>query len=334
MAKKKLIGFEIGSYKMKMALCENGVVEDYVNVKVPDNLVKDDEIVSWEAMADFIKETLEEHKMAAKEAAIALPDKLTYIARMTMPLMTIDQLKVNLPFEFHDYITEDIDKYYYDYSVISIDHEAVNGKGEMDPMGVAVQKETIDKYKTMFRRAGLRLTLAAPEASAYRNIIKDYEEVHNITEKKDYAILDLGHRTIKLYFFTKGEFEVTRYMEPGCSSLITAAADKDAVDEHIAQINAENNKDGVLSSDPLNDIYGQIGVEIMRVMNFYGFNHPDNDLDKIYYCGGGANIRPLIDSISEAAGYQMVSIGELITDDTALKNEIVQGPQALGIVWE
>jgi type IV pilus assembly protein PilM len=333
MAKKKLMGIEIGNYRMKIALCNNGVIENYVNVQVPDNMVRDDEIVSWEAMADFIKETVAENGLSCKNAAIALPDKLTYIAHINMPLMTIDQLRVNLPFEFHDYITEDVDKYYYDYSVINIDRDEETGKGNMDLMGVAVSKDTIEKYKTMCRRAGLRATLIAPEIAAFRNIIKDYEEVNGITEKRDYAILDIGHRTIKLVFFTKGEFEITRIMEPGCHAIMDSMAEARNVDIHIAQMDAENDPK-LFDDESLSDLYGQMAVEIMRVMNFYGFNHPDSSLDKIYYCGGGSNIKGLIDAVVETAGYPLVSISELITDKTELKDKIVSGPQALGIVWE
>ena len=109
-----------------------------------------------------------------------------------MPAMTVDQLKINLPYEFHDYITEDKDKYFYDYAVINKTSDTDGNLTEMELMAVAAPKETINQYKTLFRRAGLRLTLIAPDYSAIRNIIKDYEEVNAVKEPG--GLCSLGYR--------------------------------------------------------------------------------------------------------------------------------------------
>lgn len=334
MASKKLIGIEIGNYRMSMAVCDNGNLQQFVNVKLPDNLVRENEIVSWEAMADFLKEVIDENKISAKNVAMILPSRNAYVRRVTMPAMTVDQLRVNMPYEFHDYITEDMDKYNYDYSLIEMINDEEGKPKEMDMMLVAAPKEIIEKYKTMLRRAGLRLALIAPEVFAFKNIIKDYEEANHVEEKKDYAILDIGHSDLRLHFFTGGEFEITRIMEPGCNVIASYLADKTGQDAHIAQMNEESNKDNVVEDDALVDLYNQMAVEIMRVLNFYNFNHPGNNLDKIYYCGGGSRIKPLIAEIASMIEVELVSISELITDKTPFMDELILGPQSLGIVWE
>ena len=333
MAKEKIMGVEIGSYSMKLAVCTDGFLDDYVCVPLPDNMVMEDHIVSWEALADFIKETASEHKLSCKNVALCLPDRVTYIVRMTMPLMTVDQLKINLPYEFHEYIPEDMDKYIYDYSVIGISGEPDSKQREMDIMAVAAPKDEIDNYRTMFRRAGFRLTIAAPTVSAFRNIIKDYEFENDITEKRDYAILDIGQNSVKLHFFTRGVYDVTRMMEPGCSAFVDAIAEKNSVDPHIAQLDLLNNKDNIQYSDELGEKYSSMAVEIMRVLNFYGFNHPDSTLKKIHYCGGGSQIKPLLAVIEEMADYKLESIRELLVDSDEMTDDAIACAQALGIVW-
>ena len=74
-------------------------------------------------------------------------------------------------------------------SLIHISSDTDGNLTEMELMAVAAPKETINQYKTLFRRAGLRLTLIAPDYSAIRNIIKDYEEVNAVKEPGDYACL-------------------------------------------------------------------------------------------------------------------------------------------------
>lgn len=331
---KKILGIEIGNCRLKIAICSESNLERLITADVPDNLVQEDEIVSWEAMAEFIKEVIKENKIAVKNAAVVIPEKLVYTKHVVMPAMTVDQLRVNLPYEFHDYITEDKDKYFYDYAVINKTSDSEGNFTEMELMAVAAPKELINQYKTMFRRAGLRLVLIAPDYSAVRNIIKDYEEVNAVQEPGDYAILDIGHKTVKLYFFTRGEYEITRVMEEGCEELDRHIAEAFNVDEHIARIYKETNKDDILHDPGCEEIYSQMAVEVMRVLNFYNFNHPDNKLDALYYCGGGALIRPLIEAIEGATEVNVVSLDQLLTDKYEDTAKILMGPQALGITWE
>ncbi len=37
---------------------------------------------------------------------------------LRLPLMTEEQLRLNLPYEFHDYIGDEMDKYVFDYAMI------------------------------------------------------------------------------------------------------------------------------------------------------------------------------------------------------------------------
>lgn len=331
---KKILGIEIGNCRLKIAICSDYNLERLITEDLPDNLVQEDEIVSWEALAEFIKEVIKENKISVKSAAVVVPEKLVYTKHVVMPAMTVDQLKVNLPYEFHDYITEEKDKYFYDYAVLGKTFDDDGNLAEMELMAVAILKETVNQYKTMFRRAGLRLNLIAPDYCAIRNIIKDYEEVNDVKDPGDYAILDIGHKTVKLYFFTKGEYEITRVMEAGCEDIDRFIAESFNVEEHIARIYKETNKDDILHQPGCEEIYSQMAIEVMRVLNFYNFNHPDNGLDALYYCGGGSLIEPLVKAIENATEVKVVSLDALLTDKYEDTTKILMGPQALGITWE
>lgn len=331
---KKILGVEIGNCCLKIAVCSDDNLERMVTADLPDNLVQEDEIVSWEAMAEFIKEVIKKNQITAKNAALVIPEKLVYSKHVFMPAMTVDQLRVNLPYEFHDYITEDKDKYFYDYAVINKTADEEGNFTEMELMAAAAPKETVNRYQTMFRRAGLRLTLIAPDYCALRNIIKDYEEVKGIEEPGDYAILDIGHKTVKIYFFTKGEYEITRVMETGCREIDRYIAETLEVEEHIARIYKETNKMDVLHQPGCEEIYSHMAIEVMRVLNFYNFNYPDNRLGTLYYCGGGAMIEPLIRAVAGATEVEAVSLDRLLTDRYEDTAEILMGAQALGVTWE
>lgn len=331
---RTIMGVEIGNYRIKLAVCTGTKLDKLVVADVPDNLVRNSQIISWEAMSDFIREVVRENRISCKNVAIALPDDSTYIKKSIMPAMTIDQLKVNLPYEFHDFITDDKDEYFYDYSVVDIVEDAEGKTKEMELLSVAVKQDLIENYKAMFRRAGLKLMVAMPEVIGFRNIIDEYELRNGINEDRDYGILDIGHSTVKLHLFNGGEYDVTRTMEIGHESLNRIIAEKLDCDEHIAAVCKEQNKDNILECEECMDFYNQLAVEVTRVINFYGFNQPDNNLETIYYCGGGAFVRPCIEVIRANIDLELAGLNLLIDPSMASPKDAVLGPAAMGINWE
>lgn len=312
MKKKNMLGIEIGSCRLKLAVSKNGKAEQVVIADLPENLVQNNEIVSWDAMAEFIKETVKANKISVKNVSMVLPEKLVHTKRVEMPMMTVEQLRVNLPYEFHEYITTGKDRYFYDYAIIETKTDE-NGKAvAMDLIAVATEKEIIEKYRTMCRRAGLRLVTAAPGYEPLKWIINRYEKRQNRDRAKDYAILDLGHKHTELFFFDKGEYEITRVMDMGLEQIDRYIAEKCNVGEHTARMMKETHKDDVLNDEGCMELYSQMAVEIMRVLNFYSFNNPDNTLDTVYCCGGGAFIEPLVAAVSAMMDIRVTDIGELI----------------------
>lgn len=333
---KTYIGIEIGNYRMKMAVCINEKLKQFISAELPENMVREGQIVSWESMADFIKEQLKEHHLQGKITAIVLPDGLTYIRRVEMPAMTVSQLKVNLPYEFHDFIADDKEKYFYDYAVDEMITDEAGVPKVMDLLTVAVKKSVIEQYRTMLRRAGLRLGLAAPEIAAYENIIRRHAALEGETEAAvpDYGILDLGYVSVKLHIFTKGKYEITRSIEPGLEAMTEIVAETFGVDHHIAEVYKQKNHENVWENEGCTALYNRIAIELMRVLNFYSFNNPDNTLDRIYYCGGGAMITPLLEEITSVIEPELEGMDALFPPETGEKEALLAGPAAIGIAWE
>lgn len=340
---KTLLGIEIGNFTLKIAECCEGKVQKMAVAELPDNYVRDGEIISWEAMAEFLQETIKKEHFTCKRAAFILPENKVYIRRVTLPAMTVAQLKVNLPYEFHDFITEDKDKYFYDYSVIEMREDEEGKPKEMELLAAATKKSTIEKYRTMCKRAGLRLTIAAPEALALQYIVHHYiEQMQKLKEDEkevpktnpNYALLDLGHGFCRINIFTSGDYDVSRSMDPGLNALTQVIVEKQEVDPHIAEIYKAQNQGDILTCEESERLYNHIAVEIMRVINFYSFNQPTSALDKIYYYGGGAHIKPLLDEIQEVIEPKLVPIAELFTEHTGEYEDLMAAPAAIGITME
>ena len=143
------------------------------------------------------------------------------------------------------------------------------------------------------------------------------EHMNEGEEKKDFAVLDLGTKALRMHFFRKGIYDTTRTMEPGCEEIEQIRrGDK----EQLVQLNVDDDdtfwgKKGEKTLDEaLSNRYQTIVVQAMRVLNFYSFNNSDNTIDSLYYCGGGARYKGLIDTLSDTVGIPVKSIGEILPE--------------------
>ena len=100
---KTILGVDIGYDRLNLAVVSGKQVRKTAVVTMPNNLIREGRIVSSENMGELIRRTMREHGIRCSQAAIALPNETVFIRGVTMPLMTIDQLNYNLPFEFRDY---------------------------------------------------------------------------------------------------------------------------------------------------------------------------------------------------------------------------------------
>jgi len=326
--KGKVLGFDIGNYSLKIAVIVNGSIKQFITEKIPDNTVRDDTVSNFEVMADFIKTVLKDNKIKIKNAALTLSGNAVYTkADAVLPLMTAERLKVNLPYEFRDYLSGDKNDYIYDYMITDCVDD------NLHLFAVAAPKSLIRNYQEMFERAGLNLKLIVPEYIGYMNIISTQQEKFGVVRgEKDYAVLDIGDKAIRMHFFTKGKYEITRELDFGCKTMVQAYAEQTGQDLHIARMNIESGQTEGEAADALRESYRVASVHVMRVMNFYNFNNPNNNLDTIFYCGGGAHIKPLLDDVAENCGMKLSPFTDLMGfTDVATPDEIIASPQSYGI---
>ena len=334
-----VLGIDIGYNSMKLALVKNGVLKKSAVVPMPDNMVRAGRIVSPETMGELIRKTMKERGIHAKDAALVLPNETVFIRNVIMPQMTAEQLQVNLPYEFRDYISSEMRTYFYDYAMIrneifppaNEDGGAEGGQAggvSMELMAAAVPVALIEESRGYLRKAGLRLKRAAPTVSCWQGLIRRCG-----FEENEYCILDLGHQAIRMYMFNGDKHIVTRELEVGISRLIQLIADTASVDEHLAEVYLTENHENWQNREECRSAYENIGIELMRALNFYRFSTPETKLNDIYLCGGGAMIQPLCNVIADTVGMNIHRINELVPGGENI-SDCAALAQAIGVTLE
>ncbi len=162
---RKMLGIEIGNCDLKICVCRGEEVQDYLQVELPDNVVANGQVRSFNSVADLLKTTVKENKIRVKDCAIVLPDDAYYLRRVTLPKMTTQQLEINLPYELHDFLSGEVSGYFYDYSLIRY------MGSRMDLIAAAADKRLVQKYVQMCRRAGLNLVKLVPNVLALQAVV-------------------------------------------------------------------------------------------------------------------------------------------------------------------
>ena len=66
MKSTKVVGVDIGDYRIKVSYIVKGKVKKFFYEDVPDNAVKGGMIRFWDAMAEFLKDSFKSHGIRCK----------------------------------------------------------------------------------------------------------------------------------------------------------------------------------------------------------------------------------------------------------------------------
>lgn len=309
---KKMIGIEIGSDTLKLAVCVGDAVAEMAVKRLPENLIREGRVTAPTALTNFVKDMLKEYGIRPGPCAFVLPPQVVIAHHVTMPNMSEQELKLNLPFEFRDFVGKDAEKYEYDYSVVRVNDKTI------DLYAAAVPKDVVESYYDIFKKAGLTMKVAIPHEMAWLNLV-----VRAKNEPKCLAIVDVGQHATRVDIFLDDNYIMGKDIEIGGQLFDEAIASNQRIDAYVARSRKEANMDNVLALDCCSDVAANIAVEVMKVVAFYNNTYADegNKLTDIYYCGGSSVIESLRTAILKNTNLTMHNVRRLVGlhgDDSAL----------------
>ncbi len=115
----KVLGIDIGYDSVKLALVSGKQVKKTAIASMPKRLMREGRLASPEAMGELLAQTMKKNGIHCSSAAVAFSNEAVFVRNVTMPVMAAEQLSLNLPYEFRDYITEELKNYIFDYAMLS-----------------------------------------------------------------------------------------------------------------------------------------------------------------------------------------------------------------------
>lgn len=266
---KTCLGIEVGHYHVKISYVEQGVLKNYISERIEVDFQS-----NMKLYAEFLRDILAEHGIRCRNAVFVLPEEQAYVKHVHLPIMTVEQLKLNLPYEFQSYLDDELAAYQFDYSVIE------RTDSNLDILAAVCKKDVCQNYLRLAKLAKLKLKGLVPSVIGLERVL----ERINDPNKQDHVVAELGREKIRLHFFRRGIYDVTHSIETG---------------------DAETGEDEACE---------QLAVQIMRILKFYEFHYVDNNLETLYYCGSRGQNKLLVDRIHQITEFPVRHMGTLICE--------------------
>lgn len=294
---RSFIGMDIGSESVNLAFRSGSSVQ-FVSRALPDNAVADGAVVSAQVLSESLRDLRSSQHLRTRDVSLVLHAQSEFFRHASLPLMSESELKLNLPYEFRDFITDDPDNYAFDYALDEIRRDEEGIPTGLEVFAAAARHDTINQLSEILRHAGFRLRVVSPSAMAFMTMLADHISRHPEDANVSLALVDVGYMQMSVGLFQGTHFEGSRLVDMGVRDIDDAIASAHGIDRHMASSYRARNYEGVLNSEQCEAIYERMVFEVSKVINFYNFSN-QVDVERMYLLGTGVSIDPLISAMGE-----------------------------------
>jgi type IV pilus assembly protein PilM len=310
---KNLVGVDIGASSIKVVQLKESrkklQVVRYGFVPLPPQAIIDGHVMNSGAVVEALLKVFHDQKITQRDVAIGVYGQSVIVRKITVPMMTDEELEEQIQWEAEQHIPFDIKVMEIDYQVLRRRPEAA----QMDLLLVAAKREEISDFAAIARDAMLKPLVVDINAFTIQNI---FEHQYGFPEDGTVALLNVGATVSSLNIVSGGISAFTREVANAGNS-ITEEIQKQC---GVPFLQAEAYKCG---GGPTNIVPQQVhdiiqsaceglAGEIQRSLDFFLATSGEAHISKIYVSGGSAYLAPLCQSIERRAGVSVEVINPLL----------------------
>jgi type IV pilus assembly protein PilM len=291
---KNLVGVDIGSNCIKVAQLKTGrkgtQVIRHGYAALPPQTIIDGHVMNPGVVTEALLKIFKDSKISQKEIAVGLYGQSVIVRKITVPIMTAEELDEQIGWEAEQHIPFDI-------KVMSIDYEVLRRKpetGQMDLLLVAAKKDEISDYTGILREAKLKPVVVDINAFTIQNI---FEQQQGLPPDGSIAIINVGAAVTSINIISGGISAFTREITNAGNS-ITEEVQKQC---NVPYEQAEAYKCGGGPTDIVPQNVHEViegaceglAGEIQRSLDFYLATSGEIEIGRVFICGGSAYLAPL-----------------------------------------
>lgn len=304
---KDLIGLDIGSNSIKIVELKRGKNKfELVNMGIaplsPDVIV-DGALMNSGAIVEAITGLTGNLKIKTKLVATSISGTSVIIKKISLPVMTRQELQENIQWEAEQYIPFDINDVNVDFHILG---EAGEEQGKMGVILVAAKKDLVNDYTGVINEAGLTPMCVDIDAFAAGNAFEfNYPDRMN----EIIALVNIGASVSNINVIKNGVSTFVRDITSGGNAVTEMIQKNLGIQYEEAEKMkraGQGDSDEIVPqevSDIIKQVSQTIAGEVARSLDFYSATNVDDRISKIYLSGGMALTAGLDTVIERTVGY-------------------------------
>jgi type IV pilus assembly protein PilM len=300
---KSLVGLDIGSSAVKaieLKPAGKGYRVSAIGVEpLPPDSIVDGAIIDAAAVADAIRRLLKHKAFKYKDVAASLSGNSVIVKKITLPVMTEQELSESIQWEAEQYIPFDIQDVNLDYEILD-PGTGPGGQGSMEVLLVAAKKDKIADYTSVVAHAGRTPVVVDVDAFALQNA---YEVNYGYEATSVVALLNAGASAININILNGAQSVFTRDVSFG-GNAFTGALQKELglPFEAAERVKRGFDADGVSYEDAqpvLRAMADNVLLEVEKTFDFYKAGAPSERIDRIMLSGGASRVEGFAELLQE-----------------------------------
>ncbi|MBI3072689.1 MAG: type IV pilus assembly protein PilM [Deltaproteobacteria bacterium] len=296
---KPLIGLDIGTSSIKIALLKDGkksleIVGFGRSDLAPETIV-DGAIMNSTAVVEAIQDAYARARLKTKDVAIGVSGHSVIIKKISLPVMTPDELRESIQWEAEQYIPFDINDVNLDAQILN---QKAGERGQMDVLLVAAKKEMVNDFTQVVTEAGLTAVCVDVDAFAIQNI---FERNYEVPSDQTIVLANIGASVVNINVIANGVTTFTRDISIG-GNRVTEEIQKQL---NVSYEEAETLKVGGETGGGAEAVVPEevervvstvcegVASEIQRSLDFYSATTVDGSIGRLYLSGGTAKVPAL-----------------------------------------
>ena len=327
----RILSIEAEASQIRVAEVEvrgkKGKIHNCFCIPAPQGAVEDGQIRDTKTLGENLKAELSQRKIRTKKVYFATGSTRIASREVRIPFVKANRIQSIIEANATDYFPIDVSKYVLSYSVVDVESQkSEDGKEETKQyhlMVYAAPKAISAAYSEFAENAGLTMTgITYTGDSIYHSVKDEYAKGTHILVKVEYTgtsitIIQDGELTLQRninYGVDSAAETVRAFPEFGdrldanealdvlCSrKCINPFLDMESFDEEISD---EERKLETARAEVTESLRYLIG-NISRIMDYYISRHTDTNFDSIVCCGLGAQVKGLMQLLTNELGQQV-----------------------------
>ncbi len=301
---KTVIGLDIGSSAVKaVELKPSGKsyrVMAYGIELVPPDAIVDGAIIDAGSVSDAIRRVFDGNKaFKTTDVCASLSGNAVIVKKITLPVMTENELSESIYWEAEQYIPFDIQDVNLDYQILDPGTGA-NARGSMDVLLVAAKKEKIADYTSVITQSGRTPIIVDVDAFALQNA---YEVNYGLDAGRVVVLLNAGASAININILQGDQSVFTRDISMGGNAYTEAVQKElDLPFESAEQLKKGIPVDGATFEEAqpvLRAVTENVLLEIQKTFDFFKATASSDQIDRIMLSGGASRVDGFREMVQE-----------------------------------